>query len=367
MNSVDVNLRGPVQWLGLRHELVFGADYNDFSSVTAGSFDWNVQGTPVTLFGWDRTSSPVFGERYVTYDSTRRQSSLYAAGRFEIADRLKLIPGAKVLRYDENYVTDAPSVDCYSVAPASENHVVTPYAGLVYGIDGRHTAYASYSTIYQPQAARDRYGALLDPRKEANFEIGLKSAFADGRINTALALYQIRQDNLAETDPGYYVPQTTDSASRAIKGAKTQGLDAEVSGALTRQWNVAASYSYSTSKDGVGNPITTTFPKHLAKIWTTYRLPGDWNQLTVGCGVNWQNQVHSDIEAWQVGQTLHWKQGGYAVVNLMARYNFGDRLSATLNVANVFDKKYTASISGWWYSGMYGAPRSAAVNLKYKF
>ncbi|MNY75353.1 Ferric-pseudobactin receptor precursor [compost metagenome] len=51
----------------------------------------------------------------------------------------------------------------------------------------------------------------------------------------------------------------------------------------------------------------------------------------------------------------------------MARYDFSDHLSATLNVNNVFDKKYISSVSDWWYSGYSGAPRSVALNVKYKF
>ena len=51
----------------------------------------------------------------------------------------------------------------------------------------------------------------------------------------------------------------------------------------------------------------------------------------------------------------------------MARYDVNDKLSATLNVGNLFDKKYTASVSDWWYSGMFGQGRNAALNLRYQF
>lgn len=33
----------------------------------------------------------------------------------------------------------------------------------------------------------------------------------------------------------------------------------------------------------------------------------------------------------------------------------------------LFDKKYINSVSDWWYSGNYGAPRSVALNVKYRF
>ncbi|TNC72495.1 TonB-dependent siderophore receptor [Janthinobacterium lividum] len=367
VNSVDVNVRGPFSAFGRQHELVLGMDYSEFQSTTDGRFDRGVENTPVNLYRWNRTATPEFGGTTVIYDSTRRQASAYAASRFNLSERLKLIAGAKVLRYSENYISDAPSVNFYSASPASESRVFTPYGGLVFDIDGTHSAYASYSTIYQPQASQDRYGKLLAPREGKTFEAGIKSGWLDGRLNTSAALYQIRQSNLSESDPGYTVPGTNNPANRAIKGAKTQGVDVEATGAITPDWNISASWSYSQTENNAGKAILTTFPRHLVKLWTTYRLPGDLNRLTIGGGVNWQSRVYSDIDAWQINSTLHWEQKAYSVASLMARYDVNDKLSATVNVANLFDKKYTASVSDWWYSGMYGPARKVALSVRYQF
>lgn len=367
VNSVDVNVRGPFSAFGRQHELVLGMDYSEFQSTTDGRFDKSIQGTPANLYRWNRTATPVFGKTFVTYDSTRRQASAYAASRFTLSERLKLIAGAKVLRYSENYISDAPSVNFYSASPASESRVFTPYGGLVFDIDGTHSAYASYSTIYQPQAQQDRYGKLLAPREGKTLEAGVKSGWLDGRLNTSAALYQIRQSNLAESDPGYTVPGTNNPANRAIKGAKTQGVDLEATGALTPSWNISASWSYSQTENNSGKAILTTFPRHLVKLWTTYRLPGELNRLTIGGGMNWQSRVYSDIDAWQINSTLHWEQKAYSVASLMARYDVNDKLSATVNVANLFDKQYTASVSDWWYSGMYGPARKVALTVRYQF
>ena len=367
VNSVDVNARGPFNAFGRQHELVLGMDYNEFQSTTDGRFDRGIENTPANLYRWNRTATPVFGDTTVIYDSTRRQASAYAASRFNLSERLKLIAGAKVLRYSENYISDAPSVKFYSASPASESRVFTPYGGLVFDIDGTHSAYASYSTIYQPQASQDRYGKLLAPREGKTLEAGVKSGWLDGRLNTAAALYQIRQSNLAESDPGYTVPGTNNPANRAIKGARTRGVDLEATGALTPSWNISASWSYSQTEDHTGKAILTTFPRHLVKLWTTYRLPGDLHRLTIGGGMNWQSRVYSDVDAWQVNRTLHWEQKAYSVASLMARYDVNDKLSATVNVANLFDKRYTASVSDWWLSGMHGPARKVTLTARYQF
>lgn len=294
-----------------------------------------------------------------------RQKSLYGATRFQVTDRLKLIAGARVYWQDYDFA-ERWSGGSYGTT-SSEDGVFTPYGGVVFDINKTHSAYASYSTIYKPQTVRDRNGAVLDPREGANYEVGLKSEWLDGRLNTSLALYQIRQDNLSEADPGYTVPGMDAAAYRAVKGAKTTGLDVEVSGEIARGWNLSASWAFSQTKNAEGKHITTTFPRHMVKLWTIYRLPGDLNRLTIGGGVNWQSKTYSTVNAWQIGKDLYWEQKPFAVVGLMARYDFNDQLSATLNVNNLFDKKYINSVSDWWYSGNYGAPRSVFLNMKYTF
>jgi len=365
--TVDLKLSGPFELFGRQHEAMVGVDYTDFRSLTSGSLDISgLRRRPVNIYRWDNSGSPVFGPDFVTFDSTRKQKSLYGAGRFELTDRLKLIAGGKLMNFDSDYVTD--TTDGYhSNSPINERRVFTPYGGLVYDLSPAHTLYASFATIYAPQNARDRNGAQLDPTEGNTYEAGIKSAWLDGRLTTSAAVYQIRQDNVAEADNGYLVPGSSDTASRAIKGVKTQGIDLEINGTLARGWNVSASYNYSQSKDATGARTNTTFPKQMARVWTTWRAPGDWSRLTLGGGVDWNSGMYYDIDAWQINRTVRVSQKAYAVAGLMARYDVNDRLSVTLNVHNVFDRKYIAAMSGWWNSGMYGAPRSAQVTARYKF
>jgi outer membrane receptor for ferric coprogen and ferric-rhodotorulic acid len=365
--TVDVKLGGPFSLFGRRHEAVVGVDYTDFRSLTNGSFDiTGINGAPVNVYRWNRNDSPVFGERFVTFDSTRRQKSIYGAGRFQLSDPLKLIVGGKLLDYDSDYITKT-TAGYDTNSPSSERRKFTPYAGLVYELNPTHTLYASFATIYNPQTSLDRRGNLLAPQEGNTYEAGVKSSFLEGRLTSSAAVYQIRQDNLAEPDEGYFVPGTTTTASRVVKGAKTQGIDLELNGALTRDWNLTASYNYSASKDATGQRINTTFPRQMARLWTTYRLPGDWRRLTLGGGVEWNSGITYTGEAWQIERTVTARQGAYAVASLMARYDVNDKLSLTLNVQNLFDRKYIASMSGWWYSGTYGAPRSAQVIARYRF
>ena len=366
-DSVDVNVRGPFTVFGRQHEAVLGATYEDYRQpITATNASNGVNGTAANLFTWDRSGSAQYGAAPVVGAYVMRQSSLYGATRLQLGERFKLIAGARIFSHDYHFAEQWAG-GRYAT-DSSEDGVVTPYGGLVYDIDGIHSVYASYATIYRPQTVRDRNGAVLDPTEGANFEAGLKSAWLGGRVNTSAALYQIRQDNLAEADAGYTVPGTGSTAAyRAVNGARTSGADLEMSGAITPDWNVAASWTYSQTKNAKGDRINTTFPRQMVKLWTTYRLSGAWRSLTVGGGVNWQGKTYSTVNAWQIGRDLDWEQKSFAVADLMARFDVNPRLAATLTVANVFDKRYIASVSDWWYAGVYGAPRSVALNLKLRF
>ena len=50
----------------------------------------------------------------------------------------------------------------------------------------------------------------------------------------------------------------------------------------------------------------------------------------------------------------------------MARYEFSDRLSATLNVNNLLDKRYY-TIFSWYSTYTWGVARSVNLSASYKF
>ncbi|MCJ9712776.1 TonB-dependent receptor, partial [Bordetella hinzii] len=146
--------------------------------------------------------------------------------------------------------------------------------------------------------------------------------------------------------------------------AKVEGIDLEASGQVLPGWNISASYTHFTAKDANGNPINTSHPRSLFKLYTTYRLPGALHRLTVGGGVDWQSRMYQSAASPRGNVDV--EQGSYALVNLMARFDFSKQLSATLNVNNVFDKKYYDQI-GFFSQGWWGAPRNVMLNLRAQY
>jgi outer membrane receptor for ferric coprogen and ferric-rhodotorulic acid len=63
------------------------------------------------------------------------------------------------------------------------------------------------------------------------------------------------------------------------------------------------------------------------------------------------------------------EQGSYAVIDLMASYDFARNWNATLNVNNVTDEKYIESLKKFGTSaqGFYGAPANASMTVSWVY
>ena len=86
----------------------------------------------------------------------------YVAGRFSLADPLTVIVGARVSNYTTrtNSYSTAGVYNGFSGISRHKNEV-TPYAGIVYDIDDRWSAYASYTDVFAPQSYKDRNNNCL--------------------------------------------------------------------------------------------------------------------------------------------------------------------------------------------------------------
>lgn len=368
--GVDVQAQGPFQLLSRQHELIVGYNFSRYENRHSPLRGTAIEGTFVNFYEWDnytREPNTSHGKLY-DGDTTIYQSGTYIATRLRPTDDLSIILGARSSNYKYNYDLQ------YVLTPRSnrntqyrESGVVTPYAGVVYDLNDIHSVYASYTSIYKPQSVRDVTGAALDPREGDNYEIGLKSEFFGGRLNTSIATYEVKQDNLAVVDPGKVIPGTTTAAYKAVSGATSRGFEIEANGELMPDWNVAASYNHSITEDADDERINTEAPANMVKLWTTYRLPDDFNRLTIGGGANWQSGTHITVTPSTALGTVKAKQSQFTVVNLMARYQLTDQLSTTLNVNNVFDEKYISALDTTFFSGYYGEPRNVMLSTQYNF
>ena len=354
--TLDAQVSGPFDLLGRQHEIVAGLSLSQLRSDTPSYGGWlgpwtGYDGTIPDFRSWNGASNkPNFVKAGET-NTKETQYSAYLTSRFKLADATSLIAGARVTNWERKADTSVVGVSGNTRTDTRETGVIVPYAGLVHDLDANWTVYGSYTRIFSPQTAatRDVNNNVLDPERGTSYELGIKSSFMEDRLNAGLALFRTNQSNLANYD-------AATSSYVALQGIKTKGAELELTGELSRGWNIAAGYTYSLSEDAKGQRAITQIPRHSVKLFTTYRLPDTLNKLTVGGGINWQSM------SGYVGEA---QQSSYTVVNAMARYEFSKQFSATLNVNNLFDKSYYSGLSA--YGGVYGAPRNVMLSARYAF
>ncbi len=362
--NASVDLKGPVTLFGRTHDLMLGADYAKFESRSNNYYPTGGAIPTVTLASLGSTYAagggaiPLFfnpdaiGYALNTFSSQR--TSAYAAGRFDLADPVKLITGARVTNYRKLDVT--PYWWNYDM---NEHGVVTPYAGLVVDVSPNVSLYGSYASIFQPQSAQTETGRTLNPEEGKTYEVGAKGEFFDKRLNASLAFFRMKTDNTAEAAGGR--TPTNGTAYRAVSGATRHGYELEMSGEISTGWQVQGSYVMQNSS------LTTAsrFPRNQLKLGSTYRLgTGTLQGLTLGAAARWQDAT----EVTNAGG-FRLNQKAYTVVDLMARYQVDRHWSVALNVNNAFDKQYFSDI--WSSSNVllytWGAPRSTTVSARYDF
>ena len=359
-NSADVYLSGPFSLLGREHELVVGGSASnshwkgkDYGSPT------HANGNVVDFWNFDGNfAEPDWGAPTYINDLTTRQSAGYMTSRFSLADPLNLFLGGRVANYKLRGTDDS-----------TETGRLVPYAGVTYDLNENFTAYASYTDIFMPESYnRDRNNKLLEPSEGKNYEGGIKGEFFNGRLNTSLAYFEVHQSNRAEPDAEYNAEPTNPSVGYASKGieAKTKGFEAEMSGELAPGWQAQAGYTHKIIRDESGKKVSTWEPEDQLSFYTTYKLKGPLDRLTVGGGARWQSRSWQELYNRYKSKNEEFAQEAYWLVDVMARYQVTENLSATLNLNNAFDKKYYTNI-GFYNTAYYGDPRNVMLTTRWNF
>ncbi len=352
-HNLDLYLTGSFPLFGREHELIGGVTLSDYttSGPSYGAYLNDYANSPRGLiediFSYDgRAETPVF--QVASHASTEiRNRSAYVSSRLHLTDDLKLILGSRYVRWDRNIRSWGGAAG--ASAQQSEENVLVPYVGAVYDLDRQWAVYASATKIFSPQGqwVRDADNNLVDPLEGTGLELGIKGSHFDERLNSSIALFHTKQDNLAvwtATTGAYAVEQDTTS----------RGVELELNGELARNWQLAAGFTHTRTTDAQGRSINSFLPRNTFKLYTRYRLPGDWQALTVGGGLRWQSKTGAE-GVWQSGQTI---------ASLMARYEVTPSTTVSLNVDNLFDRRYYSGIGA---ASTYAAPRSVVVGLTHVF
>ncbi|MDH0173102.1 ferric-rhodotorulic acid/ferric-coprogen receptor FhuE [Stenotrophomonas sp. GD04145] len=352
VNAVDGYIDGPFRLFGREHQFMAGLSYNKREYANYGDYQIGGPGQswdPFTSYlGWTGDiSEPNWNPLALASEGTITQKAGYMATRLSLADPLKLIVGA---RYTD-WKSEGEGAD-------RSHKVTTPYAGLVLDINDTFSTYAAYTEIFQPQTLKDRNGSYLDPVDGKSYEVGVKGAWFDNRLNASLAVFRIEQDNVGQATGEPVQGSQNEFAYRAARGTVSRGFEFELNGELAPGWNATFGASRYVAKDANDADINTNLPQTALKLFTSY-TPQSLQALTVGGGANWQNRIYYAVPAY--GRI---EQSGYALVSAFVRYRISPEFSVQANLNNLLDKQYLSQINGY---GAYGDGRNGSLTFTWSF
>jgi outer membrane receptor for ferric coprogen and ferric-rhodotorulic acid len=357
--SIDGMLSGSFSLLGNSHELILGANYRQANNNDHGA-NTDFTGVIFDPTNWDPSSVPkpsLTSDWNSWYQNVNtEQSGIYMTTRLTLSEQLKLILGGRL----DWYESETGHVYPENNSSYKATREFTPYAGLVYQLNDNYSAYISWTQIFNPQNYLTTSGSLLDPQEGSNYEIGLKGEYLEGKLNASLAVFQLDLENLPISLPAASCSAGQTACYAPSGKVRSRGVDIELNGSLTENWQIGAGYTYNYAKEFKESEerYNPHLPLNLFKVFTNYRLPGILQKWKIGGGLNVQSKIYNSNGL---------KQGGYSTTDLFVSYTASKNLDITMNANNIFDKVYYSSIGTPWGTSFFGDPRNYMLTAKYRF
>ncbi|MFN9471649.1 TonB-dependent siderophore receptor [Acidovorax sp.] len=365
-DTVDAYLSGKFDLGGRKHDLMVGVSSTRIATRTDGySSVANWSYVIPNIYTWDGNApEPVYSKTGAWRTQITQQTGLFASARWRVAEPLSLLTGVRLTdwhRHNDTYGTTGAYAGKSAVQ--DENRKVTPYVGAVYDITPTLSAYASYTRIFNPQNYKDRNNNPLSPVIGSNAEAGLKAELLDRRIQAHFAVFQTKQDNYGVRDGAITTPLPDGTLPYvAVNGTRSTGFELEFAGMATNQWRVSAGLTRAKVTRAPTDLIYANLPEYLLQLGTDYQFAGALAPLSVGGNLVWQSSVEGFNIPHPSG-TVTVKQSPTAILGLRASWKFSPKLSATLAVNNVTNKKYWANLD----YGNYSDPRNVSLTMRAAF
>lgn len=379
---MDVNLSGTFGLLGKNHEFLLGVDWQRAQGTWATGKPVDNWMVPADVFAGNAWNPDMNVPLTSIFDPwSQKQKGAYGVLRLHPSDRLHVIAGARLSRYD--FLQGISSADAagnrtlVSRTDFGEPTKVTPYGGVIYDLDSQWSAYVSYASIFKPQAllkAGPQPGTSLAPVKGKSYEAGFKGELLDARLNATFSVFNVERTGTGVVDARYSTssdPWAGNCCYLPQGKVTSRGFDAEVGGEVRPGWQLAAGYTFTQTKDhSTGTNYSTITPRHLLKLSTVYRLPDALANWQVGGSAHVQSKTSVDGSLYDANfnaTPYRFKEGGYAVLNAMVQYRIDSRWTLALNLNNVLDKVYYERVGSTSNGNWYGTPRNAVLSLRGSF
>ncbi len=301
--------------------------------------------------------------------------SVYGFDTMKINAQWQVTGGLRFDHYSTSYSATALVLPARTITPTdldTSGDLWTGKIGLVYKPAENGSVYLAYGTSAQPPgganfalaaAGTGNSASRTDfkPQESSTTELGTKWDVLNKKLALTAALYRTEVTNEVVQDPTSLLYYQTGKK-------QVQGIELGVAGAITDRWRISAGYTTMDTSITNGPAVTASgadvlayTPKNAFSLWTSYELPFG---LTIGGGARYNGKLERGTDG-AIGTPAY--TDAYWVFDAMASYRLTKNLDIQLNVYNLFDKQYVASINKSGYRYLPGIPRSARITANFAF
>lgn len=403
----QTNLNMSFEAAGVKHELASGVEflYESQTNNTVGTAwqtakpESRVDQAKANLYNPSTSDvfQPLMPDGSKTEGSTTT-TAFYALDTITLNDQWELSAGLRAERY--HTTTNVIARQGKVTAPASQtvpigtllgrsaevtDELLSWKLGGVYKPAENGSIYVSYATSQLPPGGANfalntdssivnANSANVDPQKGTNKEIGTKWNVYNNKLALTAALFSSTNDNEITTNP--------DGSTTAVGARRVEGVEVGVSGIVMQNWQINAGFAYmepeitrgaQSLKPNSSGTISTTdggviqwSPKVTFTLWNSYTFN---NGVILAGGARYMDSVASssltDAEARSRRSVL--TVPDYWVIDAMASYPINKNITLQLNLFNLADETYVASLNSGGSRYSPGASRSARVGLNFTF
>jgi len=416
----QLSLQGTFFTGKVKHQIFTGVDYENsmapsytygFYATPNGTVAITTEATPINLYNYDYSTQslnipyPTRATQLATTNTER--FGAYAQDLISVTKHIKVLAGLRWswqqsdVETSKEIISKVNNVDVITTSldnatpvttPKTLNRAFSPKGGIVVQPTKDLSLFASYSNSFTPNTGTTVDLKTLDPSIIDQYEVGVKKDFWKGLLSTNVTVYQISNNNLAQTAQFLAdgVTQNTTTTLKELVGAtKGKGVEIDITANPTEGLNIMAGYSFNETKVSkssgtngslvVGDILART-PKNTANLSFFYKLPsGKLKGLSFGAIANYvgnrtggwnddyvwtENKPSTNPKTYTV--TIRDRDiplEGYTTVDASVGYEW-TKISILARLSNITNElNYTVHEN---YSVNPINPRQVMVSLRYK-
>ncbi|GGY69768.1 catecholate siderophore receptor Fiu [Cellvibrio zantedeschiae] len=389
----QTNLTATFEQGSVKHELSGGIEfiYENQLGYTVGIPTGSPSQVPANLY--NPGSGDLFQAVVRTGNKTEGEtttSAFYVLDTISFNEHWELSAGLRAENYHTRYDTltrqtavTPPAVQTIPVgtmvgaSQEADDRLLSWKIGGVYKPSANGSIYVSYATSQLPPggsnfslstSATNVNNPNVDPQKGTNQEIGTKWNVFGEKLALTAAVFRSTNDNEFVSNP--------DGTTTAIGERRVQGIELGASGIIMQNWQLNAGLAYMEPEITRGNRATQAAstdggtiqwsPKLTFTLWNSYTFG---NGLVLGGGARYVDSALSTslTSAAALATRSMVEVPDYWVVDAMASYPISKNVTVQLNLMNLTDEEYIASLNSGVSRYYPGVERSARLGVNFSF